>query len=160
MKFKTSNGSEFDVDLKARKAVETRPDGSTNTIDFHEIVGCYVGSSVDFNDGFRSPILSTFVVTAVENDPVMAVEAEQGNVLVYTENSAYEFNQEQKLFRRLAGHNPGTNPAIPDGDWRPYTSIEYMAVGYRPYIHFAESKAKNLSIVREIKGTFIHAPAV
>lgn len=165
MLFNTAEGGQYAIDMKRRELqavpVEHGGDGTPN-LHFHQVVGVYVGSpSVQFfgpNDEELLTIPGPVVWT--KNVPADSVTGEEGNLVVRTENSAYEFDQEQKLMRRLAGVNQPTNPLYPDGEWRSYDRIEGLAVGQRALIFYepGQGKAKLISTIRDIKGTYIEPP--
>ncbi len=158
MKFTTTTGETYDVDLKARTCQLSDGKG----FPFHELTGVYVGSvSVRFRDLAGRHILHvTDSVVSVEGSPLEVVTAEEGNVLILTKNSVYEINQEQKLIRKLAGFNPSRSH-VPQGDWSPYTRIEGFAVGQMGLIYYAdqpESRPFITTHVREIRGTLVENP--
>lgn len=172
MKF-TSQSIRYRVDTKARHITaenQSQSDRSEHrdnlslesaTIPYTSIVGVYNGSpSVELFDENGATIWHIEgPITGCEGVPADEVTGEEGNLVVRTENSAYEFDQEQKLMRRLAGTNDPTNPLYPDGEWRPYDRIEYLAVGHRALIVYPSGKGKLVSTVRDIHGTYIAPPA-
>lgn len=160
MIFKTKDGCSYAID-DARRVIQSPGEGCE--LHFTYVTNLYVGSkSVAFHDESGDIILNIArEVVEIEGDPNARVDGEEGNLVIRTQNSTYEFNQEQLLVRRLAGLNPATNPAYPDGDWRPYLRIEGLAIGYAPVIVYggdAIGKGKHLSAVREIIGTYIPPP--
>lgn len=148
--------AEYDVDLKAHTV-------STDTVpgfSFHQIANAYVGSpAAKFLDELGDTILTTDEVIGLVNDPNAAVSGEEGNVVFLTNNSTYEVNQEQKLFRRLAGVNAPRGSQPLDGDWEPYEEIAGLEVGCYPVIFRPGKNPARLTRVREIRGTLISPPS-
>jgi hypothetical protein len=127
---------------------------------FEHLTGAFVGSvSVRFRNKNRDEIYRiTDEIVATEGSPFEHVAVEPGNVLFFTKNSAYEIDQEQKQFRRLAGLNVVTTP---DHEWVPYTRIEGLKIGQRALLYPAARPDDPLvtSPVREIQGTLVEPPA-
>lgn len=160
MKFTTTDGLSYAIEDRILCAL---PDGVP--LPFRYVTNLYVGSkSVAFHDESGDIILHIArEVAEIDCDPNARVTGEEGNLVIRTQNSTYEFDQEQRIFRRLAGINPATDPNVLDGDWQPYERIESLKVGWSPLIVYAgpkTGKAKSLSTVREIIGTYIPPPVV
>ena len=156
MKLTTKAGDIIDVDVKNRHVTFSDGKGSP----FTYVSGIYTGStSVRFKDASRHTFLRiTDEIVSIEGSPFEGVVAEPGNVLFFTKNSAYEIDQEQKQFRRLAGLNPVETP---DQEWVPYTHVEGLKVGQRALI-FPVTRPNDplvTSPVREIQGTLVEPPA-
>jgi hypothetical protein len=113
---------------------------------------------VEFYDIFGHVLLSTNTVTVVQGAPTDGVVSEDGNVLVLTENSAYEVDQEQKLFRRLAGINSPTQRVGLDGEWTSYHSMVLHEGKQGRICYDGTGKYTLTSTIREIRGTLVEPP--
>jgi len=157
MKLITTLGTVYTVDLKAK----TCHSDFTGSFAFDTVIGAYAGSPcAEFRDVTGHVVLSTGLIESAEDVPADNVSGESGNVFFRTENSAYEVDQEQRLFRRLAGTNNPTNPLYPDGEWQSYDRIE-LEIDRRAMIYYEPGfgKVKRTSTVREIRGTLVGPPA-
>lgn len=148
--------TEYHVDLFAR----TVSCDTVKDLPFHQLARAFVGSpSASFLDPTGYVILSTDEIICLDNDPNAAVSGEDGNVVFLTQNSTYEINQEQKLFRRLAGLNAPRGSQPLDGDWEPYDQIIGLKEGSCPIVIRSDRQHDVfLTRVREIRGTLVSLP--
>ncbi len=160
MKFTTEDGSFYTVNLQKKECGVRTSDDQYRTFSFDKLSHLYVGSrSVTFyeeGDYGRVMERTAPVVSIVEGDPRDAVSGEEGNVVFRTSNSVYEVNQEQKLYRRLAGVNEPYNGL--DLEWIPYLRIDILQLGYPCQIVLANPMGGpyvTTSTVRKIEGNFI-----
>lgn len=87
------------------------------------------------------------------------VTGEPGNLVFRTQNSAYEVDQEQKVFRRLAGNLPPGGDLPPDGDWVAYDSIGPVVVDQCVYLTLPDHPHRlRTSRVTSVEGTFVEPP--
>lgn len=158
MKFTTANGETYTID-RVHNVLSS--EGMT-PMPFKYVTNLYTGSEgVAFHGENGEIIRYVSDVISVVGNPNERVSGEEGNLVVRTQNSSYEFNQEQRIFRRLAGLNPATDPNVLDGDWQPYIRIESLAVGWSPLVVYDGAKlgkVKALSRVREIEGIYVEPP--
>ena len=157
MRLTSVSGIVYNVDVKTK----TVSSDWCDSFNYALLVGAYAGSpSAEFRDATGHVIFSTAEIESAEGVPADNVTGENGNVVFRTENSAYEVDQEQKLFRRLAGVNSPTNAQYPDGEWQSYDRIELRLnepalIYYKPDSNWG----KRTSIVRDIQGTLVGEPA-
>lgn len=161
MKFKTEDGFEFEVDLKARVLKYIAPAGEPE-IQFVSMSGVFPGSErAKFYDAIDQTLLITPPVLAVEDDPLDAVTGEDGNLVFRTRNTVYEVNLEQKLFRRLAGHNSPLSNEL-EHEWYPYTAITEIEIGRGVEVYFGQNPHGRdflgTTRVTKITGTFVPTP--
>lgn len=154
-----TSAQRFHVNLKTRTV---SPEGMVE-IPFDTAVGLYKGSPEGrFIDELGRTIISTGQILDIEGEiPAEIATPEPGNVVIRTQNSAYEIDQEQKLVRRLTGLNPSKDDRLKSGGWFEYESLHNVWVGGHLVIIPADGSHRILTTaIREIEGCYVDPPSI
>jgi hypothetical protein len=98
---------------------------------YREAYNIKVGEHAVFIMNPVGRVVVTERITAIEGNPLDALQPVDGNVLLVTENSAYEINPAKKLICRRAGINSPTHHTGSDNEWSSYERIANLETGER-----------------------------